>query len=383
MRLQLILYLVVFTVLSSVAKSVDNGSKSYSTALEFAWAFSECLNMDAKDQAREQERISLAYLLNDRPEAAAAHAAKIPNWRKGVVRADIATYYAEKNNIPSAKKLLAMALLDMEQEDEWQEERIATHIAQANAYLGQHAAESIPGVEPNPQQKKFYDITNDLSSGQQARAIESIFALELEILPEQWDLYLWSANQFILLASHPALESGQREKLLELAYEKAGAVPGWKSLAFKLQVIQAFHELGKPSVATEKLDTVVPQITALSLPGYIKLPLVAEAARVSAIYESESNFDACSAIIDDQVNGLQSIEQPAVLSSLACSYAIYGNGDKAHHNFSKAVSVATDLKNARPRAIALVGLCLELDQAKGVDLGKFKPALLELLNGFE
>ncbi|VGO21407.1 hypothetical protein SCARR_03480 [Pontiella sulfatireligans] len=354
---------------------------SNTTALEYGWSFACCIKTDAKDKAKCQEKIAVAYLSDGLPAEAHDLAQQIEGWRRGVLHADLAAYYAEHGNDVEALKSLARAKLDLRTESEWRKERIEQHIELAQAYMGMLPDAEATGGKPN----EWLQIYAELSSANPeswSNSLAPLLSMNLEVPAEEWEFNIWSTQQYLSLSQHTALDQDARRLVLKKAYESAGLVPGWKSFDFKLQVIRALAPAGEKTNAGEWLDAVAAQLMGLRLPDFVKVPLLIQAAEAATACGRSDAFQDVAGMAEELIETLQAIEQPAALAQLAKAYANAGMKPKSIEGYDRALEIASALENPRPRAMAYVDICLAFDGTEGIALGSFSDRLDTGLKGF-
>jgi hypothetical protein len=244
----------------------------------------------------------------------------------------------------------------------WQKDHVLMAVAQVDAMTGNSlgftgAQDLFRGNRDYLGQLAAHDALRRAREG----SVDEAFGA-LDALAEQsyYDIKTWRAQGFLNLIEFADLTGSDREKALQSAWDAAALVPGWKQWELQLEVI----DLLTPEAARPRLEEVTEAVAGAPLPGHIKAPLLGYVAvRWGMMGNAERTAElvarAETIIASDDI---QNIERPAALALLGEASMLAQSRAEAERLYGQALSLATELVNPRPRALAAVDIALSLDR---------------------
>src|SRR5258706_4400836 len=200
--------------------------------LDMAFRFATAIEADPNDQALAQEQVVTELIALDRLDEAGERAGTIKGWRQGSAFADIARALAEHGKPDRARALLAQADAVRLSTWDWGGPRIAAHMAQALAVLGDlerstALAQEVTAADPRQYAgRAAATIADGLArKGDFAAAMARLEALDGD---HDVDIASWRTSGYLDLARRPDVAPGEWSRALEAARRSADGVPGWK-----------------------------------------------------------------------------------------------------------------------------------------------------------
>jgi tetratricopeptide (TPR) repeat protein len=351
-------------------------------ALDWAFRFANAIDPDPKDKARAQESVVRDFAAVGDLDVALRRAEEIDGWRQAVVYADLATELAQADRQDEARELLTRAENLRRGIKGWQNPRIAAHIAQALAALGEIDRSRRLAVELVAYDGQQYlgrsvamVATGLAANGEYEQARE-----ELDKLAESRDIYetWWRTAAYLSLARDKGLTEEQRLEALIEARRSADGIDGWKRAEALASIAEEFIDLGQTKRARKILreaDAIVaPLPDALS----VKALLLTTVARPWAMAGEEGHARELLAQAEPLVANAMNIEQPGVWANVAIGYVALGDTAEAQRLYATALASAESLANARPRALAIVTICRSMGR-HGVELSEATEEHLQAL----
>lgn len=353
----------------SVAQSPESAPAT--KALDYAFRFASAIDPDPKDKARAQQMVVQAYAEVGELDQAIRYAGKIDGWRRGVAYADLATLLALEGEPQRARELIKQAEEVRRTIDDWQNPRIAAHVAGALAVLGDvEPAETISSSVAAGDPRQYAGraaataATALAADGRFDEALERLAAFEGE---RDIEVSWWRTSGYLAIAKTATLSRDQRRQALDAARRSADAVPGGKRIDALQQIADGYAEQGASEAAIEALETAAVLLDGVSDEMPMKVPLEAMLGRAMArVGETDRAIELLEAALTGVPRNMP-IEQPAIYATIASGYLAAGDEKRSRQIYDKALGTAEGLVNARPRALAVVSIGISMGR-DGINL---------------
>jgi tetratricopeptide (TPR) repeat protein len=266
---------------------------------------------------------------------------------------------------------------------DWQRDRILTRVAKTKAILGR--------VEEVGKLGAFYQSNRDyrgeatayhaLALAREGHVTNALALLDGLADAEHLDVSSWRVNGYLLLSKAGHLDAAQTSNTFVQAWAASQAVPGNKRFDVQMRLIDEAIPSGAAAQAQPWLEAVHSNVVNGAAPAHIQAPLVAQlAVRWGAMGQAD-RLAECERATEPLILQLQNIEQPALVVVLGEAWARLGDVQKALTYYERALELAGQLTNLRPRAMACVEICLSLEKA-GLRHRQITEGLNRLLAGF-
>jgi len=334
----------------------------------------------ARDRAKMQERVGLAYVSAGEPNKAEDVAREIDGWRRATLFAAIALEHARAGRADDARRVVRIAAAAATLGNDWQRQRAQVMAARVYAWLGDdaEAARLEQGVGEPEMGKVAAVRAEQAARGTFANAAVTeafdgqMTALDAWLETRNFDLVRNAVD--IAIEYHPgAFADAQRRARVESLVLKAN-----EQLAYDLRIANLLRLAANCEKAGDraaargfiaKADETFGVGKWLADDGAVQLALIAQAKARSGDAEgcavqlaaALARFDAGRADIID-------IDRARPLRAIAEAYATAGDIEKARAVFARALEEGAVNPNARPRAEDLVATILSMVSA-GVEPG--------------
>lgn len=384
--------LLTLTVASATAQSPagasarpasPRGETTMRDGFDAAFRFASALDVDRKDKMAAQEAIVLEIGLYRSLDDAIRLADRIDGWRRGVAYAELAGMAVRKGRADVGKALLARAETIRAQTKDWGGPRIASHMAQVAALLGDTSnTETLAGRLSSTDRQYLGRPTAVVAASLAARgrydeAMQKLAALDPE---RDDDIGWWRTAGYVDVAKTGSLTPGQRRAALVKARASSKDVRGWRRADALTPVADAYRDMGDKAAALEVLkevETIVLEQSAQALP--VKGPLMAALARSFHRLGAGRRARELVALAERYVvPQALNIEQPGIYADLAATSFALGDKANSERLYDKAFGLAEGLINARPRALQVVEICRSMGR-EGVPLSTAYRSRLEAL----
>jgi len=194
-----------------------------------------------------------------------------------------------------------------------------------------------------------------------------------------------SVRGYLDLVVSGQINPGTATQMILSAWTTTERVKPYRRWELQLKVIDAMATHGLADQARECLDQVASNIIgAVRLPVDIQISMLGEASvlwnKLGDRGKSQGMIDAAEKSIGRK---LEVIFQPFAYAKLAETYAATGDLAKARAYYLRALDIAIELVNRRPRAIAGVDVCVLLTGHKEVMDGDIQKKLERLAGTFD
>jgi len=351
--------------LGSPARVHRDGAAAVSRdPLDLAFRFATAIEADPNDQALAQAQVVTELILLDRLDEAGERAARIKGWRQGTACADIARAFAEQRKPERARTFLARADTIRLSTPDWGGPRIAAHMAQALAVLGDVERSTALAQEVTAADARQYagraaaTIADGLArKGDFAGAMARLEELDAE---RDYDVALWRTTGYLDLARRTDVAAGEWSQALSAARRSADGVPGWKRgevlldlgreyLARK-ETTSAREAFAAAAGVIEPLPPTLPTRSALLSDLAAAWGRLGEKEKARRILDRAEREAPAAAVID----------RPGAWGAVAGARWSIGDHEAARSLYGRALTEAEGLVNARPRALAAVDICRSL-----------------------
>lgn len=354
-------------------------------ALDYGFRFASAIESDTKDQGKAQTAIVMEFASQGDLDEAVRRAGSIANWRKGTVLADLAGMLAEEDRDEEARRLLTEARRVRESIEGWQTRRIDAHIAQAHAMLGElDRSKSLADEVAESDQRQYSGrAVATTAAGKAARGdFEGAMSYLGQIAgAEDYDVTWWRTTGYVVIAQQTALDPKQRKQALREAMRSADGIDGWKQAEAFLAISKEASRQGDSELALsamQRSQQILDAVSDRSPSKALVMATVAEGwARIGRREEARKLLRAAEPMIPE----LLVIDQPGYYAHLARGYVELGDDASAERLYGTALDSAASLENARPRALAIVGICRLMARDRAPLKQKFKRRLDDLFAG--
>src|SRR6185295_1313130 len=201
-------------------------------ALDYGFRFASAIVTDAKDQQKAQQAVVMEYAAIGLLDEATRLATSIEGWRRGAALADLANLLAKQGRKQDARALLEQAEGLRNDTPGWEGPRIAAHVAQAHAALGEGEASRKIGDELASADPRQYTgraaaiaAAARAAEGDFVAAMGSLAAIDgVQDLEDAW----WRTTGYLGLAREKRLDAADRRRALDAARHSADGLAGWK-----------------------------------------------------------------------------------------------------------------------------------------------------------
>jgi tetratricopeptide (TPR) repeat protein len=350
----------VLAVLAALASVEAATPDAFDTAFRFATA----IEADPNDQAMAQERVVTDLVALGRLEEAGDRAAKIKGWRRGTACADIARSWAERGRSDEARKYLDQAEAARRAATDWGGPRIAAHMAGALAVLGDverttSLVEQIARDDP----RQYGGLAAAAVAGGLAQTGDFAGAMSrLRALDEDrdFDVAWWRTTGYRDLARRPDLTAAERSEALRAARGSADGVSGWKRGEALVDIAREYLRRDDRPAAREALLAAEEVVSPLPPTLPVKASLMSELAATWGLHKDTSRARRLLQRAEKEAPATAVIDRPGALAAIAGARWAVGDHAAAESLYARALTEAEALVNARPRALAVVDICLSL-----------------------
>jgi tetratricopeptide (TPR) repeat protein len=336
-------------------------------ALDWAFRFASAIRSDPKDMGRAQEGVVQDYAFIGAMDEAIKKADLIEDWRKGTALADLAAAHAEAGRSEEARRLIGKAEAVRDKTEGWQGPRIDAHIAQALALLGEVGrSEKLSGELAANDTQYAGQAVATVSSGLAAKGDfeEAMERLDHFAPNGDYEAAWWKATGYLAIAKRDSLTSEQRARALQSARLAADEIPGWKKAEALESIAEEMRAAGQAAKAREALEAAEPELLSVPTTSSVRPALLSNLARTWARLGERDRAQRLIQNAEAGVKDTMITERPIVYANLASSLHAAGDVKGAKGMYQKAFSAASELANARPRALALVAICRTMGRSR-------------------
>ena len=316
-----------------------------------------------KDRARALQAVSTAAMKAGDIEGAAAVAREIPNWRRGVVLAELAIESAKAGDRTSAERFLEEAAraekdaaADVASGQEWRRDRIRVAMAQAHELLGaSDAAKRLEQGVVNAEVGKVDAVR--AGSGPAEAFDERLAALDGLLAQGTFDVVRNACRALTELHRRHASESDRRAAIERRIRAAWSLLPISERVSLLLALSTGSAAAGDRATAiafaTEARDVVSAQRWLLE----DEVPLQ---AAIAGAFVAAADLDtarriaaAAGAAYEQGRSNIADVFRAAAIRPLAEAWASIGDRTEALRLYRMAIEDGALNANARPRALDL------------------------------
>jgi len=384
---------VISAMLALVSGCVPQGGarsvQSHNTALDYGWRCACAITNDAidlSDRGQAQKKIAVAYLAAGDDATALACAVQIEDWSKGMALAEIAEWLVSTGSTAKAEAMLpALEACGFAAKD-WQREYLRSAITHLQARLGRQNSVIDSAAKFNSKSTLGGDVAASLALvlARTGRVSEATGILSNLSKTNGLDTASSSVRGYLDLVIAGQLTQNTTTQMIMNAWEATREVKPYRRWELQLKVVEAMAAHDMSETAARCLDEVASKVvSATKLPAEIQVSLLSQGVilwnRMGNPAKSKALLDAAETSIGRR---LDVIFQPFAYAKLAEAYAVSGDVVKARSLYGRALDIAANLVNRRPRAIAGVEVCVSLAEHKEVIDAGIQKALDRLVGTF-
>jgi tetratricopeptide (TPR) repeat protein len=350
-------------------------------ALTHAYNFATAIHEDPDDKARSQAMVVVDMAELGWCDEALARVGRINGWHQGTALADVAYHLARTGRSDEARPLLTKAVAVAKLAKDWYEPRIYAHVAQARAALGE--VDQAEALSKGMDRDEFFKVTTAAAAGfAQAGKFEEAMARLHALDDSKHFEATWPRTMgYLHIAQQPELRNDQRDQALLAARRSANTTIGPRRTDALIAVADAYRKSGNGKTAQDVLELVSVGLKPEELDAQRRHFSIAGLAgawgRLGQRQRAVSLLQGSLSCLDR----MQDIDRPIACALVAGAYADAGEHERAWAVYQQAVTLAGTLKNARPRALALVEICRSVGRHQLEFLPEIRQQLDQLLKG--
>ena len=333
-------------------------------ALEYGFRFAAAIKSDPKDRAKAQELVIAEYARIGAFEEGIRHAEAVEGWRQGVVYADLGAALAGKKRADEARAQVAKAEKVRAATIGWEGERIAAHIAQALAVLGdvdraRDVATALAAGDPGQYAGRAAATlaAGQAAGGNFAQAMQELAALEgNNDLDRSW----WRTAGYLTLARREELLPEQRLRGVDAARKSADSIGGLRRIEALGSVAEEYLRLKRRSRAREALEAADALLSEMAPGSPERAALLPDLARTWGRAGDGRRARRLLTEAEALADGALVIDRPVIYAAIASSYQAIDAEPEARRLFDRSLTTAAALQNARPRALAVAAICRQM-----------------------
>ncbi|MCA8976107.1 MAG: hypothetical protein KDC98_15400 [Planctomycetes bacterium] len=321
------------------------------------------------NRTRMQEEVALACIAAGQHKLAETLAARISNWRRGVIHAELAVKAAEKGTDKLAQRQLqfansAMASLTTDEDAQaWQRDRIRARLALAYRRLGDDDKAATLAAELDASQAREWSLEQALDAP--AADFEAqIKAFEQVLESGNLDDVLNVTRIFRALYLRHYADEARRLRIEGVVKGALQKMPPLASFTNTLEFIAIAAEGGDGKGAREWLGDVSSKVMAARWYQEDLMEMRARIARTWFVIGDRSRaaaeLDETLADFENARDKMQSNFRADGLVPVAEAWHVLGNDANALAIYRRALTECVENGNSRPRLEDLVMTCLSI-----------------------
>jgi tetratricopeptide (TPR) repeat protein len=327
----------------------------------------------------------LDYAAIDATDRAIERAARIEDWRRATVYADLAAHLAKAGRAEQARAALLRAEEARQTVEGWQGPRVSAHVAQALAEMGDVEASRkvAQNLAANDARQYAARSAATIAAGHAAAGQFDAAMAELAAFDDKDDFEMtwWRTAGYLGVARQTKLSFERRGQALHAARKSAQGIAGWKRAEALESIGEEYRLRGDTKSAREALEQAEADVRPLPAALSIKAPLLSNLARGWARLDERKRarelLDLAAACVTEALL----IDQPAIWANVASSWIVAQDATRAWEMYDRALTAAQELVNPRPRALAVVGILRSIGRANLALPDPFHQRLETLLAG--
>ncbi|NJN63653.1 MAG: hypothetical protein HC882_01425 [Acidobacteria bacterium] len=331
-----------------------------------------------------QHSVIQTLVIDEQLDRAKQLVGSVDGWRRGVALADLGGAMAGAGRIEEAKALVSEAEQVRAVTQGWQNPRIAAHVSMALAKIGEFSIAEKASSQLAESDEQFDGQATLIRASRLAsekkfdEALGAIAKLDGDV---NYDVAWTRTNAYAELVKAAKEDLPLRKRAADKAIESARGVPGWARAESMAMIAKILRETGDPARSAEILEEAEQIITEQPDELAVKSVIMSNIANAWALAGNTSRSKQLLLKADKAVGAAMLIERPAAVAMIARAYVSAGSKDEGMTHFDRALTLAANLENSRPRALALVAICRALGSA-GISIeGPLKTRLDALYQG--
>jgi tetratricopeptide (TPR) repeat protein len=321
-----------------------------------------------KDLCRAQQSVVEAMIELEQIKTAAECAAQVSNWRRGVCYAELADYFAEKQDIDTAEKYLSFVgevLNNKDDEDlqTWRSDRLKVLMAEVETVL-------VGGKSKQEAENEFVESeTGKIAAAQALYCDEQELEKQIAMIDAMVSTGVFDVVNNCLVAYSNLYSRFYSDEQVRVKLEEK-IIMAWAKSPFFIRVdilekmTDAAIEQGDTETSDKLLEMAVKMVNTAQWPVNNRMPATAKVAKM--LYRAGKTEQAL-AELDREMEAFNEGKQLIIdmyrseaLCPVAESYKYIGSEQKALEVFKLAADEGALNKNPRPRAEDLSMLCCVL-----------------------
>ena len=326
-------------------------------ALRFAFDFADTIHTDASAKAEAQAKTVILMAELGWREDAVARVRKIDGWDQGVAYAELGRHFARAGLTNEARQLLTKAVAVAKLVKDWYEPRIYAHVAQAQVELGE--VEQVRALAQGIGREESPKVAAAMVSGLARDGKYNEGMAKLQLLDDMIDFEVtwWRTMGYLRVAQQPGLGDFRRDQALAGAKRSAYKMPGPRRSDALIAVADAYREAGKRKEAWDTLEYVSAGLTREQIDQWRSKVSISDLA---SAWGRVGRRRYAVWLLKDALSDLDKVEpafKPNLCTRIAGAHADARDLKKAWALYRQAISLAAQVENPRPRALALAEVC--------------------------
>ncbi len=333
-------------------------------ALDYAFRFASAIKSDPKDRAKAQELAISELAQLGAFEEGVSRAEAVEGWRQGIAYADLGTALASRKRADEARALITRAEAIRSATKGWEGERIAAHIAQGLAVLGEVdrarvVATTLAAGDPGQYAGRAAATlaVGRAAGGDFAQAMQELAAIEGN---NDLDASWWRFSGYLTLARREGLSPEQRLQAIDAARNSADSIGGLRRIEALGSIAEEYVRLKRRSRAREALAAADALLSEMAPGSPERGALLPDLARTWGRAGDGRRARRLLAEAEPLADGALVIDRPAIYAAIASGHQAIGVESEARRLFDRSLTTAAALQNARPRALAVAAICRQM-----------------------
>jgi tetratricopeptide (TPR) repeat protein len=346
---------------TSAASAASSRPTHAIESLDWALKFASAIRSDEKDRSRAEESVVLDFAVIGALDEGLQRADRVEGWRKGVACAELAAALAGMGRLDEAKVWIAKAEAIRATISGWQNPRIAAHIANARAAVGEvEGARTNAAVALAEDERQYAGraaASLAIAYGRAEKLDQALAELAPLDADADIDVAVARTHAYVELSKLKSLEVEQRLALIEKAHRSVAQVSSFLRVESLQSLAEAETLAGAKPAALKTLAEAATVARSIPPSAPLKGLLMSGVAKGFTDAGDATTGIALLREALEVAPQTQPIERPAVLGAIAAGYRAVGEAMESRRVLDLAFSGAESLVNARPRALAVVEIC--------------------------
>lgn len=355
-------------------------------ALEYGWKLTtfETDPFQIQFLTEPQQKLALEYLSRGDLNRAVEIGTQISDWRKGVVMGSCVARLALDGETAHAMDLLADLKEYALTVTDWPGDRVRMQIAKAQAILKQKGDFDVmkEWYRKNEQYREQVVAYDALCTGLEGNLREAINTMTMSEAREH-EALIWKTEGFLMLGEVDDIPLEEAREIVSKANAAARRVPGNMKFDLLLKSADLAWELLPEDEALKMSNELTDEILESKWQPNVKAHLVAKTMLLWAENGRADKVEQVASMAETlaEDKGLNLEERNVHYSRLGEAYARAGMEEDALRCFNRAIDIALNQKNPRPRAVYGVNVSLALARS-GFDFERVRERMDKLIGTF-